>query len=105
MSDTLADALKRFPGGTYVVWYPLLARTEARQLPERLAGLGAESWLDLRLAVKKPARDGFGMFGSGLYIVNPPWLLPEMLESVMPWLVETLREDEHAGFDLEHHIA
>ena len=105
VADTLADAIKRFPGGTYVVWYPLLARTEARQLPERLAGLGAESWLDLRLAVKKPARDGFGMFGSGLYIVNPPWLLPEMLESVMPWLVRTLGEDEHAGFDLEHHIA
>jgi len=105
VSDTLADALKRFPGGTYVVWYPLLARTEARQLPERLAGLGAESWLDLRLAVKKPARDGFGMFGSGLYIVNPPWLLPDMLEAVMPWLVQTLGEDEHAGFDLEHHIA
>jgi len=103
--DTVADAMKRFAGGTYAVWYPLLARSEARQLPEKLASLGADSWLDVRLAVNKPARDGFGMFGSGLYIVNPPWLLPQTLETVMPWLVKALGEDEHAGFDLEHHIA
>ncbi|NMG54042.1 23S rRNA (adenine(2030)-N(6))-methyltransferase RlmJ [Aromatoleum aromaticum] len=102
--DTLADAIKRFPAGTYAVWYPLLARTEARQLPARLAGLGAENWLDVRLAVKKPPRDGFGMFGSGLYVVNPPWVLPQTLEAVMPWLADVLGEDGEGGFDLEHHI-
>jgi len=102
--DTLKDAMKRFASGTYVVWYPLLARPEARQLPERLAELGAESWLDVRLAVKGPSPDGFGMFGSGLFVINPPWVLPERLEVVMPWLVRALGEDENAGFDLEHHI-
>jgi 23S rRNA (adenine2030-N6)-methyltransferase len=102
--DTVRDAMKRFPTGTYAVWYPLLARAEARQMPHRLAELGAESWLDVRLAVKQPGADGFGMFGSGLYIINPPWVLPERLEAMMPWLVQTLGEDEGAGFDLEHHI-
>ena len=102
--DTLRDALRRFPTGTFAVWYPMLSRTEARMLPERLAELGAESWLDVRLAVRSPARDGFGMFGSGLYVVNPPWLLPERLEKTLPWLVEHLGQDEGAGFDLEHHI-
>ena len=102
--DTVRDAMKRFPTGTYVVWYPLLARAEARQMPQRLADLGADSWLDVRLAVKQPGTDGFGMFGSGLYIVNPPWVLPERLEAMMPWLVKTLGEGEGAGFDLEHHI-
>lgn len=102
--ETVADAMRRFPGGTYIVWYPLLARPEARRLPERLAELEPGSWLDVRLAVSAPARDGFGMFGSGLFIVNPPWILPELLEGVMPWLVRTLGEDSDAGFDLEHHI-
>jgi 23S rRNA (adenine2030-N6)-methyltransferase len=82
----------------------MLARSEARQLPQRLAALGAESWLDVRLVVCKPARDGFGMFGSGLYIVNPPWVLPDLLEGVMPWFARTLGEDDGAAFDLEHHI-
>ena len=102
--DTLADALRRFPTGCFAVWYPMLARPEARQLPERLAALGAESWLDVRLMVRTPPRDGFGMFGSGMFVVNPPWVLPERLEAVMPWLVARLAEDDGAGFDLEHHI-
>ncbi len=102
--DTVRDALRRFPTGTLAVWYPMLARSEARALPERLAELGAESWLDVRLAVRKPPRDGFGMFGSGLYVINPPWVLPQRLEPALPWLAERLALDEGAGFDLEHRI-
>lgn len=102
--DTLRDAMRRFPNGTFAVWYPMLARADARALPERLAELGAESWLDVRLAVRQPARDGFGMFGSGLYVVNPPWVLPQRLELALPWLVARLGIDQGAGFDLEHHI-
>lgn len=104
VAQTVADALKRFPGGTFLVWYPMLVRSDARQLPERLAELGAESWLDVRLVVRKPPRDGFGMFGSGLFVFNPPWVLPETLEGVLPWLVRALAEDDGAAFDLEHHI-
>jgi len=102
--DCVKDAMRRFPTGTYAVWYPLLARSEARNLPTRLADLGAQSWLDLRLAVRRPPRDGFGMFGSGMFIINPPWVLPERLEAMMPWLVNVLGTDDGAGFDLEHHI-
>ncbi len=102
--DALGDALRRFPGGTYVVWYPMLTRPEARQLPGRLARLGAVDWLDVRLAVGRPAADGFGMFGSGLFIVNPPYVLPEVLEQALPWLVSVLGVDDSAGFDLEFHI-
>jgi len=102
--DCVKDAMRRFPTGTYAIWYPLLARSEARNLPSRLADLGAQSWLDLRLAVRRPPRDGFGMFGSGMFIINPPWVLPERLEAMMPWLVNVLGTDDGAGFDLEHHI-
>ncbi|MCK2125784.1 23S rRNA (adenine(2030)-N(6))-methyltransferase RlmJ [Thauera aromatica] len=102
--EVLRDAMRRFPTGTYALWYPMLSRAEARALPGRLAELGAQSWLEVRLAVRSPPRDGFGMFGSGLYIVNPPWVLPARLEAMMPWLVERLAIDEGAGFDLEHHI-
>ena len=99
------QVVKRFPEGTFAVWYPMIPRPEARLLPDRLKQLDAGSWLDVRLAVRKPSTDGFGMFGSGLHIINPPWILPEVLEHVMPWLVDTLGEDEHAAFGLEHEIA
>jgi 23S rRNA (adenine2030-N6)-methyltransferase len=44
------------------------------------------------------------MFGSGLYVINPPWVLPERLQTALPWLVEALGTDDGAGFDLDCHI-
>ncbi|MDR0701918.1 MAG: 23S rRNA (adenine(2030)-N(6))-methyltransferase RlmJ [Azoarcus sp.] len=103
--DVLDAALCRFATGCYVLWYPLLARPESRLLPGRLAKLGAESWLDVRLRVRRAPKTGFGMSGSGLYIVNPPWVLPERLRAALPWLAGALGLDEGAGFDLDYRIA
>lgn len=102
----LADAQRRFPNGTYLVGYPLIAKPEARALPERLRKeLEPESWLDVRLVVRESGRrETVGAFGSGLFIINPPWGLSDMLEEVMPWLTQALGEDDAAGFDVEHHI-
>ncbi|MCL2876562.1 MAG: 23S rRNA (adenine(2030)-N(6))-methyltransferase RlmJ [Betaproteobacteria bacterium] len=101
---TLIGALRRFATGCFVLWYPLLARAESRRLPKQLAGLRTGNWLDLRFRISHAPREGFGMFGSGLYIVNPPWVLPERLRAALPWLVEVLGTDDGAGFDLDCHI-
>ena len=34
--DTLAAAYKRFPSGTYLIWYPCLPRDESRHFPAQL---------------------------------------------------------------------
>lgn len=103
--DVLGEALQRFASGTYMVWYPLLNRPEARRLPEKLAELGATNWLDVRLRVTRAGPDGIGMYGSGMYVINPPWTLPQQLEQVMPWLVQQLGGDVDAGYSLNHHIS
>lgn len=100
----LVDAVKRFAAGTYVLWYPQLQRAEAQALPGRLKTLGFPSWLQVSLTVQAPSADGFGMYGSGLFIVNPPYTLPATLESVLPVLVDLLRQDEGAGYHLEYVI-
>ncbi|MBE9608568.1 23S rRNA (adenine(2030)-N(6))-methyltransferase RlmJ [Chitinilyticum piscinae] len=99
----LDDALKRFATGIYAVWYPLLGRTETREMPEKLKKLPANGWLRAELQVRTPARDGFGMHGSGMFILNPPWTLAGTLQSLLPELVELLGEDAGARFVLEHH--
>ncbi|MCL2344427.1 MAG: 23S rRNA (adenine(2030)-N(6))-methyltransferase RlmJ, partial [Desulfobulbus sp.] len=71
----LQEALKRFPTGTYALWHPLLTKPEAQKLPGRLCSLGATNWLHATLQVSAPSRDGFGMHGSGLFVINPPWTL------------------------------
>jgi 23S rRNA (adenine2030-N6)-methyltransferase len=101
VAQVLADALTRFPTGTYAVWYPVLQRNESRQLPERLKRLGAKSWLNVTLAIHGPAPDGFGQHNSGMFILNPPWTLEAQLKEVMPWLIEVLGVDDTAEYVLE----
>jgi len=102
--EALKDGLARFAGGTYLVWYPLLQKPDARQLPSRLKAARPPGWLNVTLTVHSPLKEGFGMHGSGLYIANPPWTLPAMLEATLPWLVKTLGLDAGAGYTLEHEI-
>ncbi len=97
----LKECLRRFATGTYVVWYPKLHSMHSRELPEKLKRLPITSWLHVSLDVHKPSDDGFGMHGSGLFIINPPWTLPATLQKVMPYLVEELGLDDGATFTLE----
>lgn len=97
----LKDALTRFSGGTYALWYPQLTRLDAHELPARLKNLPAKSWLHVTLRVKEPSKDGFGMHGSGMFVLNPPWTLGETLAGVMPYLVSVLGLDSGASFSLE----
>ncbi|MDV7400228.1 23S rRNA (adenine(2030)-N(6))-methyltransferase RlmJ, partial [Arthrospira platensis SPKY1] len=37
--DCLTDAMKRFPTGTYAIWYPVIGRPEAHALARKLKSL------------------------------------------------------------------
>ena len=99
--SALREGLKRFPSGVYAVWYPQLQRSDARQLPGQLKQLPVKSWLNVALSVQGLSMDGFGMHGSGMFILNPPWNLHGVLQQVMPYLVRHLGQDAHASFTLE----
>jgi 23S rRNA (adenine2030-N6)-methyltransferase len=99
--QTLRDALKRFATGAYALWYPQLAKIESRQLPERLKKLPANDWLHVCLQVRAPITEHFGMYGSGMFILNPPWTLAQTLRETLPWLTRQLALDESATWSLE----
>ena len=97
----LQDTLKRFATGTYALWYPLLAKRESHQLPGRLKNLGAPNWLHATLEVKAPAKDGIGLHGSGMFIINPPWTLEKTLHETLPALTAILAQGDGARYTLE----
>jgi 23S rRNA (adenine2030-N6)-methyltransferase len=91
----LKGAFRRFPAGTYLIWYPLLARRgDSEQLPEELLGLstGNRCRAELYTAPRNrpPENSPRGMYGSGLVILNPPWTLKEALEESLPVLAARL---------------
>ena len=102
--EAMQDSLERFATGTYLLWYPILQRPEPQQMLEKLKKLHPKSWLHTSLQIQTPALGGFGMHGSGLFIINPPWTLPKILAETLPTLVKILAQNEGATFTLDSHI-
>jgi 23S rRNA (adenine2030-N6)-methyltransferase len=98
--QALNDSLERFATGVYAIWYPLLQRQEAQRLSERFKRIKGVEWLDATLSVSTPSHDGFGMHGSGMFIVNPPWKLADTLRECLPYLAKTLGEAGGGSFSL-----
>lgn len=101
----LRDALQRFAGGTYLVWYPVVTKPGAADLLRGLKALAPGSWLHARLAVQRTDAQGFGLAGSGLFVLNPPHTLHGQLQPALPWLREALAQHEGASALLEQHAA
>ena len=100
--NAVKEGLKRFATGTYAVWYPLVQRREANDMARQLENLPIKNWLHVSLTVKKPAADGFGLHGSGMFLINPPWTLHAALKETMPMLTDLLAQDDRAAYTLKH---
>ena len=112
VSACVADAVKRFATGTYVVWYPVIPRPEAHDLPRKLKTLAVKAdrpWLNAVLTVKSSKlttdSDGEvvrpGLPASGMFIINPPHTLKAQLQLALPQMVQVLGQDRNAGFTLD----
>jgi len=97
----LRDGMQRFAEGTFMVWYPLVGKLPAVQLPKRLKALAPKRWVHARLTVQPFDARGFGMAGSGVFIINPPHTLHAELNSLLPWLHEALKQFDGGGWVLE----
>jgi len=103
--QALRDAVLRFAEGTYMVWYPQVSKHEAARLPKQLKTLSPKGWLHATLTVQRPDAQGFGLAGSGMFIINPPHTLHEELRTALPWLAKALGQYEGATFQLEQRAA
>lgn len=104
VAEAVQAALKRFPQGEYLIWYPLLLNRETRRLAARLVQLAPDNYLQAELRVCRPPRKPVGMFGSGVVVLNPPWTLPARCQEVLPWLTSQLGHDSHAAYALTYQI-
>ena len=97
----LREALARFAEGVYVIWYPQVTKVEAAELPRRLQALAPKGWLHARLTVQQPDALGFGLAGSGVFVMNPPYTLHAEMQTVLPYLTDVLGQYDGANYLLE----
>lgn len=105
VAEMLAAALARWPNGVYAIWYPRLGvqRDRAGRLLQRLLKTVPE--LLLAELTVRPQSDDFGMHGSGMALINPPWQFEDRLTQLLPRLAATLASgtlpDQSSGWRLE----
>jgi 23S rRNA (adenine2030-N6)-methyltransferase len=100
------EALAKFAQAVVLVWVPQVALVEARELPRRLGNAAAaapKGWLHAALTVAEPQQRGYGMTGSGMFVINPPHGLAETLREVLPFLAQALAQFEGATHRLNLH--
>lgn len=99
-AQAIEDGLRRFANGTYALWYPRVVRPEIASLIASLKQR-SDKWLHAVLDVSAAPADRIGLYGSGMFVVNPPYLLEPALRQTLPELVARLGRDAGARFVLE----
>jgi 23S rRNA (adenine2030-N6)-methyltransferase len=87
MARDVIAAHAKWPTGTYALWHPLKDMALVEGLLAQFEQAGMSRLLRLELSIhRKPA----GLGGSGLLVINPPWLLRPEAEIILPALAERL---------------
>nr|WP_316653479.1 23S rRNA (adenine(2030)-N(6))-methyltransferase RlmJ [uncultured Gellertiella sp.] len=92
----LAQGYRRFPGGTFCLWYPMKKGAPVNAFHDQLKALDIPKMLCVELTVMSD-RETPGLNGSGLIIVNPPFTLKDELHQWLPVVKDLLAVDRYAS--------
>ena len=99
MTDAVVKAYKKWPGGTYALWYPMKDARAIRRMHEDFAEAGLRDVLCLDLNVGKSGPDT-RMLGSGMTLINAPFTLADEMRLVLPWLCAILHQGPGASWNV-----
>jgi len=97
LSEILAVAHRKWPTGSYLLWYPIKDRAAPDALARQVRMLSVPNILRCELTMA-PECDG-GLVGSGLLVVNPPFTLERDLRLLMSGLCPVLAPEAVARTD------
>jgi 23S rRNA (adenine2030-N6)-methyltransferase len=100
LTEGLAQGLRRFRGGIYLLWYPIKDPAPVLRWHKALAAVGGPELLLVELMIRggsAPDR----LNGCGLVVANPPFALREELAAILPELTRRLAEGSGAHHRLE----
>jgi 23S rRNA (adenine2030-N6)-methyltransferase len=89
LGQRLLAAHRKWPTGTYLLWYPIKEPAEVMSFVRGLSQLGIAKMLRVELILPTIGPDT-GLRGTGLIAVNPPWTLHDELKVVLPVLADLL---------------
>jgi len=91
----LQEGLRRFETGVYAVWYPIKQRPYLDRWLNRMAKLTERPVLTIENSIL-PEEPGNRLTGSGLLIINPPWQFDTLMQPVLDFVNDALKQDASA---------
>lgn len=103
VTEALKNARRKWNTAIIALWYPLITRrkNETVQMLTELEDYGklgttpCESF-KIELKVRNPEEmqeeEGPHLYGSGMFIMNPPYMLKEKMQETAQWLEEILKK-------------
>lgn len=88
IAQTLPSAIKRWPTGTYAIWYPIKEKRLVDKFYRKLQETFDLPILALELTIYPDLANHLN--GSGMAIINPPYQFDTNIAQVMPWLWNAL---------------
>ena len=89
--DGLAKAHRKWATGLYALWYPLKEPREVNGFVTALKATGIIKMLRAELLVERAVAGK--LYGSGMIVVNPPYVLEDELKTILPALVKALGKE------------
>jgi len=92
MAQNLIKAHKRWPTGLYALWYPIKDAEDVDKFVAMLQASGIPKTLKLELTIRQPSEPP-RLHGTGMIVINPPFVLEEEMRVLMPVLAEVLGDE------------
>ncbi|UUP19069.1 23S rRNA (adenine(2030)-N(6))-methyltransferase RlmJ [Nitratireductor thuwali] len=91
MVERLKTAHRRWPGGIYALWYPIKDRQAVAGFRRALAESGIGDMIDIVFEKRPPSTEP-RLDGTGMIVVNPPYVLEEEARRILSALAPILTE-------------
>jgi len=100
MVKSLEKAHKRWPTGIYAYWYPIKDPRDVSAYGAALKATGIKKILRLELTIRAasiPPR----LHGSGMIVINPPFMLETEMQAILPFLAKLLSDENRGRFSIQ----
>ena len=100
MAQKLIKAHKRWPTGLYALWYPIKDLADVDKFVALLQASDIPKILKLELTIRQPSNPP-RLHGTGMIVINPPFVLEEEMRVLMPVLADVLSDDARGRWTID----
>lgn len=100
MIKLLNNSGQRWAGGVAAMYYPVKRRDHTDEWLNTLRSLKYRDLLNVEMYIRDP-RSPAALNGCGMVVLNPPYVLRNESQSILPALCQSLKQDQGAGYRIQ----